>query len=74
MPLYHNERAGSIGEVLIHEHPCTICDGTGIVAGISEISFFESTVWCWCEMGQKLFGGVIEAMEKCEPKGRVKAA
>jgi len=51
-----------------------MCDETGIVAGTSEIAFFESAVWCKCEAGQKLFGGVIEAMGKCEPEGRVKAA
>jgi hypothetical protein len=72
--LYHNEQAGSIGEVLKHEHPCVICGGTGIVAGISEIAFSECAVWCKCDAGQKLFGRVIEVMGKCEPEGRVKAA
>jgi hypothetical protein len=72
--LYHNEQAGSIGEALRYEHPCAICDETGIVAGISEIPFFECAGWCKCEVGQKLFGRVMEVMGKCEPEGKVKAA
>ena len=59
---------------LRQKRACGLCGGTGIITDFSEIAFFECAVWCKCDAGQKLFGGVVEVMGKVEQKVGMQAA
>jgi hypothetical protein len=64
--LYHTRGNDSIVERTTRV--CAFCDGTGVIARITEFPFFQNGKWCSCKAGQRVFQRIVELISGIQKK------